>query len=178
MTDRPRSHCSIRSDRRLRLACIALCAWMPASLMPLAAQQPDAKKPDSTQQQVLAASNEWFAALMAGDLNALDRLQTDDFLAIQQGRGAVAVVTKAQQMENLRKSGADRPTFERALNAVKVREYGNVAVLTALATYKQSGPRRDGAMSRAVISEVWVNEKGRWRLAHFQPTDVPAKPRE
>lgn len=142
----------------------------------LLAQPSPAAGQGNVEQQVLRASEAWFTALMAGDLEALNRLQTDDFLTIQQGRGAVAVVTKAQQMENLRKAGADRPTFERSLSAVKVRQYGEVAVLTALATYRQGGPRRDAATSRAVITEVWVSENGRWRLAHFQPTDVPGTP--
>lgn len=142
----------------------------------LPAQQPPAAGQSSVEQQVLQASNDWFDALMAGDIDRLDRLQADDFLTIQQGRGAVAVVDKAQQMENLRKAGTNRPKFERSLSAVKVRERGSIAVLTALATYRQPGPRRDTATSRAVISEVWVNDQGRWRLWHFQPTDVPANP--
>lgn len=142
----------------------------------LPAQQPPAAGQGSVEQQVLQASNEWFEALMAGDIDRLDRLQTDDFLTVQQGRGAVAVVGKGQQMENLRKAGSNRPKFERTLSAVKVREYGNVAVLTALSTYRQPGPRRDAVLSRAVVTEIWVNEQGRWRLCHFQPTDVPANP--
>lgn len=142
----------------------------------LAAQQPPATGQGSVEQQVVQASNEWFEALMAGDLDRLDRLQTDDFLTVQQGRGAVAVVGKGQQMENLRKAGTNRPKFERSLSAVKVRERGSIAILTALATYHQPGPRRNTAISRAVVSEVWVHEQGRWRLWHFQPTDVPPSP--
>lgn len=131
---------------------------------------------ESIEQQIVKISNEWFAALMAGDLEALNRLQTDDFLTVQQGRGGVAVVSKAQQLETLKKAGSDRPRFERTLSAIKVRDYGSVAVLTALSTYREAGPRKDGLVSRAVTTEVWVNERGRWRLAHFQPTDVPAAP--
>ena len=90
---------------------------------------------------------------------------------------ALLVTLPAQTLSPFSRCGSSFSARRTPLSA-SAREYGNVAVLTALATYKQSGPRRDGVTSRAVITEIWVNDKGQWRLAHFQPTDVPAKPHE
>ena len=126
--------------------------------------------------QVMEASREWFTALMQGDFQAVDRLETDDFLTVQQAPGAVAVVDKAQQLASLRKAGDKRPRFDRELSGVKVRTYGQTAVLTALATYRQPGDKGQ-AVAQAVVTEVWVNESGRWRIAHLQSADLPARPK-
>ncbi|MBA3885807.1 MAG: nuclear transport factor 2 family protein [Acidobacteria bacterium] len=76
---------------------------------------------------------------------------------------------KATQLGNLRKAGDGRVKFQRDLSGVKVRAYGNVAIMTAVATFHRPD---DGAgnVSYAVTTEIWVNDGGRWRLAHFQPT--------
>lgn len=127
------------------------------------------------EQQVLAASRAWFEALMRADVEAVDRAETDNFITIQQSSKGVVVVNKEQQLAALRNSRADRVAFTRDLSSVMVRPFGSVAVLTGVAIFRG---QRDGKsiLSQAVIAEVWVNEDGRWRLAHFQPTDVPVTP--
>lgn len=156
-----------------RAATVAVL-WLVA--VSVCTAQPQPAPAPNVEKQVIQTSNEWFAALMAGDIEALDRLQTDDFLTVQEGPGVVGVVDKAQQMENLRKVGDNRPRFERTLAAVKVRQYGNVAILTGLATFRRPGPRQRAIVNQSVVTEVWVTDSGRWRLAHFQTARLPAKP--
>lgn len=127
------------------------------------------------EQGVLRASHEWFRALMSADLETIDRLETDDFLAVQRTSTGVAVVAKERQLQGLRETSSNGPRFERELLNVKVRRYGTVAVLTGLATFRGRLDDKP-VVSRAVVSEVWVSEAGGWRLAHFQTTDVPAPP--
>lgn len=157
---------------RARRTAAALAAlWLTLAFATTAAGQkpPESSDPPAVERQVVEASREWFDALGVPDLEALDRLQTDDFLTVQQGPRGVAVVGKV----TLRKAGDNRPRFQRELSAVRVREYGNVAVPTAVATFRQMGNGTDESVNQAVITEIWVSEGGRWRLAHFQPTAVP-----
>lgn len=133
---------------------------------------PQALDRSTVEQQVIRASNEWADALSRGDLEAVDRLLADDFITIQQTTGGVVLLEKPVQMDMLRKNAANRPALRRELNRAKVRNYGNVAVLTAVATFEGTRASGDAVASQAVISEVWVNERGRWRLAHFQPTTI------
>ena len=127
---------------------------------------------DSSDQDVVQTSHSWFAALMNADLDLLDRLETDDFLMVQKTATGVAVVDKKGQLESLAKAPSDRPRFERELLNVKVRRYGAVAVLTALARFRGHLNEKP-VFSQTVESEVWFFEAGRWRLAHYQTTDAP-----
>ncbi|MBA3885808.1 MAG: hypothetical protein H0X67_08755 [Acidobacteria bacterium] len=40
---------------------------------------------EAIERQVVKASTAWFEALMGPDIEALDRMQTDDFVTVQQG---------------------------------------------------------------------------------------------
>jgi hypothetical protein len=51
-----------------------------------------------------------------------------------------------------------------------VKSYGNVAILTAVATFAAETPAGGVQRTQGLISEVWVNMGGRWRLTHFQGT--------
>jgi ketosteroid isomerase-like protein len=124
--------------------------------------------PASVEQQVLQASSEWADALYRNDLDAIDGLLADDFITVRMTQtGGVALVEKKPQLENLRQTAATRQRAVRTLERVRVRTYGQVAILTALASYKAG--EGVGQSTQAVISEVWVNTGGRWRLTHFQP---------
>jgi ketosteroid isomerase-like protein len=170
-----------RPGRARRTTAALAVLWLTLAVtLTTAGQKPqEPSDPAAVERQVLEASREWFDALSAPDLEALDRLQTDDFLTVQQGPKGVAVIGKATQIESLRKSGDSRPKFERELSSVRVRAYGSVAVLTAVATFRRTGSDADGSVTQTVTTEIWVHEGGRWRLAHFQPAVVlspsPAK---
>jgi ketosteroid isomerase-like protein len=120
----------------------------------------------SVEQQVVEASNEWADALYRNDVEAIDRLLAEDYITIQMTpTGGVALIEKVPQLDNLRQTAATRQRAVRPLDRVRVRVYGNEAILTAAAAYKAAG----GESTQAIISEVWVNAAGRWRLSHFQP---------
>lgn len=133
-------------------------------------------RPQPIGDQIVRVSNEWFGAFSRADADAFDRMVTDDFMCIQQQPNGVAVITKSDQMENLRKTPTGRAPIQRELRAVRVRAYGDVAILTAFATFRGRDPAGKEVVSLAVISEVWLQQSGHWRLTHFQITDVPGKP--
>lgn len=125
------------------------------------------------EQQVMSASKEWFDALSRGDAQALDRLETEDFVMIQRGSDNVTIIPKADHLNNVRKALESRPKFKREVGQIRIRLYGNVAVLVAITQFVGSDPAGKQLIGRAVITEVWVRDSGRWRLAHLQPTDIP-----
>ena len=134
---------------------------------------PPASKIPSLEQQIRDASDALFAALGRRDLKAVETLLTDDFLSIQPLPQGAALVDKPTQLKLIRDVNQPRPNVERELTMVKVRSYGNVAVLTAFARYRGKAP--NGAVlvaTQSVISEIWVTSGGGWRLAHMQPTLV------
>jgi ketosteroid isomerase-like protein len=153
-----------------------LCLPLVVGRSGLAAPKPQApaQEPTAVERQVVQASSEWFEALTSGNVETLDRLETEDFYMVQQGPSQIALVGKARQLEELRKSTKPRPRLERTLEAIKVREYGNVAILTAVASIRQTESRQNATLSKAMIVEVWVTHSGQWRLAHVQATGVPA----
>lgn len=128
----------------------------------------------SLEVQILQVSQAWFTAVGRRDVDALDRLMVDDFLSIQQAPSGVAVITKDTQLDALRKNPVGT-ALERDLSAIRVRGYGDTAILTALATFTAQGAGGQTQKSGAMIVEVWVREGAAWRLSHFQTTDVPAR---
>jgi ketosteroid isomerase-like protein len=133
-----------------------------------------APAPSPEDRQLLDLSREWFEAVVRRDAAAVERLETDDFMSIQQIGQGVAVTTKRGQLEAFRKNTSPPPTVERTLSGITIRRYGSVAILTAATTIKTtSGPAGASAAGRAMTTEVWVNATGSWRLAHSDVTPVP-----
>jgi ketosteroid isomerase-like protein len=138
----------------------------------VAAQSSSTPELSAADHDLVAASNRWFDALLRGDAETLRTLEADDFVVVQQTPRGLLVMDRAVQLRNLRTDGAG-PRLHRELNSVRIRRYGNVAVLTARAVLQRIP---DGARTEAVVSEVWVNQNGQWRVAHFVPVDVPTLP--
>jgi ketosteroid isomerase-like protein len=156
---------------RVSLYVIALGLLCPGMVKAQSGQRGKATGPQpSVEQQVLQASREWADALSRNDVEAVDRLLADDAITIQQSGNNLALIEKPVQLESLRKAGASRPKSKRELSRVRVKNYGNVAILTALASYEAQLPNGGQQRSQGLICEVWVNVGGGWRLTHFQPT--------
>jgi hypothetical protein len=134
------------------------------------AQQSKSTVP-SAEQEIVAASDRWFDALLRNDPVALDELEGDGFMIVQHSPKGIMLLEKTAQLKSLRPV-ATRPPLRRELSRVKIRRYENVAILTATATLRNETSTTPP--NQAVVTEIWVNEKGRWRIVHFEPLDVPA----
>ncbi len=117
--------------------------------------------------EVLAAEQRFFAALMAGDRDALNQILTDDFLLIDVMRGAE--VPKSALLAVVE---ADQIRFDEIEPAeARVRFYASVAVVTG-STQMQGrfGEVPFGVHSR--YTHVFVEQQGQWRLASAQGTPI------
>ncbi len=126
----------------------------------------------SREDQVVAAERAWSDAYLRHDLSALSRLLADDFVGID-GRGMVS--DKAAEIEEARppQPGTSALVAE-ALSDVRVRLYGDTAILTAINTARFSPSPGETAEStiRYRRTTVWVWREGRWQCVSFHGSRI------
>lgn len=122
---------------------------------------------------IIQQEREWSAAFLRHDYAALDRILADDFIGTD-GRGVIS--TKADEIEEGRapKPGAPPPPFvilDEALSDMKVRLYGEVAVLTSRNDERvRAGERETVLVYRRTT--VWVKRDRRWRCVSFHASRI------
>lgn len=119
---------------------------------------------------VRATDAQRFAAMVARDRPALERLLADD-LSYTHSTGQVE--SKAQFLESI----ASGTLLYRAIEPeeVAVRVYGETAVVTGRAALRVEN--RGQAMALPVrFTSVYVRKDGRWKLAAWQSTRLPEPP--
>jgi ketosteroid isomerase-like protein len=121
-----------------------------------------------TEQELLALETAWDDAVVSKDTTALDRIIADDFVMI----GADGTVSDRRQLI----AGIADPQLQIEpfqTEDVRVRIYGNVAVLTG--RYSQRGRWKGQAYETAArYTDVYVRSGGRWRAVSAQATRIPA----
>jgi ketosteroid isomerase-like protein len=115
-------------------------------------------------QEILAADDRRFAAMVQGDQAALDGLLADD-LTYTHSTGQME--TKAQFLESLRAGKLRYLSAEPADR--EVRLYGDIAVVTGRAAVKASVDGKELLLPLR-FTEVWVKRGGGWKLAAWQST--------
>ena len=112
-------------------------------------------------------TQEFNAALLRHDLDALSRLYADDYMLV---RPDGSVLSKAEVLRDLRDSGLVFKSIE--ISNVNVRRYGQTALLTG---DSRTATSRFGKETQAHVRlvAVWVAEGGQVRLAHFQSVSLP-----
>jgi ketosteroid isomerase-like protein len=140
------------------LAVLALVALTPALAR--------AQAGGAAEKEVMDLENHWGEATVKGDVQALERLYTDEYLAIDP---AGATFTKAQDIANVKSGNFKMATFK--LDEVKVRIHGEVAVVTGRNTIKAMYMGKDisGAYR---FTDVFVKRAGRWQVLTTQGTAV------
>ena len=136
------------------------------SAMLLGAGEP-APGPPSAESEVVASERAWSQAYLRHDLPAISRLLADDFVGID-GRGVVS--DKAAELEEAKppSPGSTEPVLVgEQLSDVRVRIYGDVAVLTAVNTAQFS----DSAI-RYRRTTVWVRRGDRWVCVSFHGSRI------
>jgi uncharacterized protein (TIGR02246 family) len=127
----------------------------------------------SAEQEISRLEKAMQDALLKNDTALFEKVATDDYLVIN----PVGIVgTKAQAL-----AGSQNIKMESfSADDVKVRVYGDAAVVTGRATIK--GQLKTGADSTQDISgqyrytRVYVKQQGQWRLVSFQFAPVAQLP--
>lgn len=164
----------LRTTIRLSALAVILVSMAPERAAARGQGQRSPSVP-AIQQQVHDASQRWFESVAKGDAAALRELETEDFMSIQLLPQGLTVTGKPAQLQALQAGGPRALTVSRELSSVKVRTYGNVAVLTAVATFRGADATGKTIGGQAMTSEIWVNAAGQWRIAHFQPMNIPPR---
>ena len=126
----------------------------------------DAAETTDPRQEVLAADARRIAAMVQGDLKALEGLLAED-LTYTHSNGQVE--TRTRFLEGLR-AGTLRYLAVEPSDAV-VRVHGESAIVTGRANLRVSSQGRELAVQVRFI-EVWVKSGGEWKLAAWQSTRI------
>ena len=105
-------------------------------------------------------------ANLAADLKTVDRIMADDWVGVDFLGKALS---KAQSVANLKTGAATTQSIE--LGAIKVRVFGNTAVVTASDTEKSTYNGKDSS-GKYAWTDIYVNRSGKWQCAASQSTKI------
>jgi ketosteroid isomerase-like protein len=141
------------------MKCIVFSVSVAVLVMAIAvqAQTPAQSQTGSVEQELMKLENEWADAWVKSDVAFNDRIMSDDFTWTSPGG---EVWTKAQDIEEI-KSG-DSVIASWVLTDVKVRVYGDAAVVTGRSTVKETYKGKE-LSAQARWTHTWVKLAGRWQ---------------
>jgi len=121
----------------------------------------------SAEQEVLQVEQARVRALLAADAAALELLLADDLLFVHVSGWAQ---TKQEYVESIRRGALKYEAIEH--RNVRVRIYGEAAVLTGRSALKVRSERRQGQLLDVdnLFTAVYTKTGGRWQLAVWQST--------
>jgi len=118
----------------------------------------------SVEDQIKKMETDRAAAVVKGDVDALDKVTSDDYTLIT---AAGQVSDKAQMISNF-KSGQSKITMD-DITDMKVRVYGDAAVVTGKVTVKGMLGGKD-VTGTQLFTRVYVKKGGRWMSVALQQT--------
>jgi ketosteroid isomerase-like protein len=121
------------------------------------------------EQELLKLEQQWGDALVKPDLTFLDRIMAEDYMFTSP---LGEVLTKAQMLAEL-KSGED--VVSSVVNHdMKVRVYGDAAVVTGHSTYKETVQGND-ISGEYRWTDTWIRKDGRWQCVADHASRVAHK---
>ena len=123
----------------------------------------------SDEQALKKIEDQWAEAYIKRDSSFAERMTTADFSIVgPDGNSA----TRAEYVKDM----ASGPTIfsEFKMEEVKVRTYGDTAVVVGIANVKAKSGNED-LSGRYSYTDVFVKENGEWKLAAAQVTPVAKK---
>jgi catechol 2,3-dioxygenase-like lactoylglutathione lyase family enzyme/ketosteroid isomerase-like protein len=117
----------------------------------------------------VTADRQFFTALIASDVEALDRLLTDDFILIDVMRGDE--IKKSSLLDVLRSGQVRFAAIEPSES--NVRLYDRTAIIIGRSQMKgHFGETAFSVSSR--YTHAFIEQEGRWRLVSAQGTQIPS----
>jgi ketosteroid isomerase-like protein len=139
--------------------------------VPALATGPHPKRNDQYKRQVEKLEETWRTAQLNGDVEAMDKLLSDDYVGITMNG---QVVTKMQQLERIRNRNTVLTRIE--LDDVKVKLIGQTAIVTSRAEVDGTS---DGAAMHGTYRYTRVYSRqpsGAWKITSFEATRVGPPP--
>jgi hypothetical protein len=147
----------------------AVCLLVTTSILAFG----QAPKPDtaSVERALTQIERDWSQVGMKKenldkDTKTLDRVLADDWIGLD-FLGTAS--TKAQSIANLKSGTSTLQSVE--LGPMKVRVFGNTAVVTGSDTEKSTYKGKDSS-GKYVWTDVFVNRNGRWQAVSSETTKV------
>jgi ketosteroid isomerase-like protein len=145
------------------------CLLVVAVMLSLCLVTPAQKTKDSNlsiEEQIKSIEEERNRAILSGDAATLDRMTADDYTFITL-RGELR--TKAEIVKGFQ-SGAFK--YEsRTISEVKVRVFGDTAIVTGRSTQKGEENGKDYS-GEYRFTRVYIRDKGHWMTEALQTTPI------
>jgi len=145
-----------------RISLLSLCLLAIAGGASAAEPTPTAK------QAVMAASQEWTAAVLKADKATLEKLLASD---LSYTHSSAKTQTKEEFIQDATGGGTKYESID--FDGAKLRQYGNTVVITHNATIKSTVKGSPSSTSHLYITEVWAQQSGRWQMVSRQATKLP-----
>lgn len=163
---------SIESVRRSCTVAVCSAALFLCQFAALAiAQHPHPRHKEELKRQVEKLEEAWRTAQLNGDVEAMDRLLSDDYIGITMNG---QIVTKAQQLDRMRSRTVAVSKID--LDDVKVKLIGQTAVVTSRA---EVAGTNDGQPIEGTYRYTRVYARtpnGSWKITNFEATRVGEPP--
>ena len=155
---------------RLLVSMLALVA-VTTLAAPIRAAAPHPRLHDQYKHQVEQLEEAWRTAEINGDVDAMDKMLSDDYVGITM---TGQVVTKTQQLERMRKRSLVLAKID--FQDVKVKLIGSTAIVTCLAEVEGTN---DGEPMHGKFRSTRVYSRtpaGTWKITNFEATRVGPPP--
>ena len=154
---------------RLGLGLVVVMLATAVYSLPARADGPHPKRHDQYKHQVEQLEEVWRTAQLNADVDAMDKLLSDDYVGITM---TGQVVTKMQQLDRIRERALVITQLD--LSDIKVKLIGPiVAVVTSRAEVKGTN---DGGPMSGTFRYTRVYQRlpsGAWKITSFEATRVP-----
>jgi len=124
---------------------------------------------DKMQEELLTVEKEFTQAIARNDAEAIAQFLADDWIIIDADGG---IISKARFLEVIKSGALTHETMES--DDVRVRVYGDSAVVTGLTTTKGKFMEQEFT-TRERATDVLVKQNGRWRCVLSQLTRFTKK---
>lgn len=121
------------------------------------------------ERELLKLQRQWLDAYQKHDAAALERIEADDF-SLTESDGKVT--TKAEDVASIRNAKPPQPDDSFDATDVKVRLYGDTAVLIGRVVLKY---RNKGQLveEQYRYTDTYLKRRGRWQVVASQLTRIP-----
>jgi|ERR1044071_1681447 ketosteroid isomerase-like protein len=142
----------------------------------MAAGQTASKKTSADaklEQALMQMERDWSAAYLSHDTAVVARILADDYLGTD-GRGVMT--DKAQEIEDARAADANRKVLSEFIDDMKVRLYGDTAIVNGRTTEKLEINGKE-LIIQYRRTDVFVKRNGRWQCVSFHGSRILAPPK-